>query len=221
MENAPMLNLNLNLGEGVKLSGPFCPERIDRTPPIFAACRLMGWENSSLAHYLDLPPQTIIRWTKGERRTPEYVVYLLTEGMRAKFEAQPPTSEAERTVWDCAKAFWKLSAARCARFDEGVQEQAMDFAAERQVEMLLETVEPIAEQIEQLERVRQGEPSRRFQKFVGDRIAELREEACAVVEGVSGMHGLRIRPKAQNGDDLLPHLLPRNKQRPSRFRLRR
>ncbi len=177
------LSISLNLGEGVKISGPFCPERIDRTPPIFSACRLVGWENSSLARYFELPPQTIIRWTKGERRTPEYVVYLLTEGLRSIFESPPPSSEAERTVWDCAKAFWELSAAQCSGFDEDVRDKAMDFSVERQVEMVLEAVEPIAEQIEHLERVREDEPSRRFQKFVGDRIAALREEVRAAVEG--------------------------------------
>ena len=177
------ININLDLGAGISVSGPFSANRIDTTPPIFAACKLMGWENSALARYFDLPPQTIIRWSKVERRTPEYVVYLLTEGLRSKFESPPPTSEAKRAVWDCARAFWELSTVQCASFDEGVQEQAQDFAAERQVEMVLETVEPIAEKIEHLERVRKGEPGRRFQKYVGDRIIELRGEAHAAVEG--------------------------------------
>lgn len=177
------LNIELDLGAGIKVSGPFCPDRIDRTPPVFAACKLMGWENSSIALYFDMPPQTIIRWAKGERGTPKYVVYLLTEGLRPKFESTPPVSEAERAVWDCAKAFWELSVTHCTSFEEGVMTEALDFATERQVEMMLEVVEPIAEKIEHLENVMEGEPSPRFRKFVDSAIDELRGELKAELSG--------------------------------------
>lgn len=177
------LNIELDLGAGIKVSGPFCPNRIDRTPPIFTACKMMGWENSSLACYFDVSPQTIIRWSKGERGTPKYVVYLLTEGLRPKFENTPPPSEAERAVWDCAKAFWELSVAHCANFETGVHAQALDYAAEQQVALVLEIVEPLAQKIEKLEAVKAGEPNPRFQKFVDSAIDELRGELKAELSG--------------------------------------
>src|SRR5690349_7708474 len=124
-----MIRLIVDLGGGVVVDGCFDIEAIDAAPPIFRALSRLGYSDPRIAELTGKSLRTINHWSAGRKRCPPYMVAFLTDFTKVRIDAHEmpsglpaPYRERVETELDIARAWWKLSDARCALYPDAVRQ---------------------------------------------------------------------------------------------------